>query len=52
MTVSKYAVAVSQLENYGALHPDTHIFFMKMQEGQTDIITEIMTQISLKARLK
>ena len=45
MTGSKYAVAVYQLEYHGALHPDAHMFFMKIQEEQPDIITSIMTKI-------
>ena len=52
MIVSKYAVAVYQLEDHGALHPDTHMFFMKIQEEQPYIITAIMTQLFLKSGLK
>ena len=27
----KYAFAVAQLEYHGALHPDSHMFFMKIK---------------------
>ena len=52
MTGSKYAVSVFQLEYHGEIHADAHMFFIKMKEEQTDIITEIMTQISPTAGLK
>ena len=52
MKGSKYAVSVVQLEDKLVLHLDAHTFFMKIQEEQPDIITEIMTQLSLKAGLK
>ena len=45
MTGSKYAVAVSQLEDHGALHPDAHMFFIKTKEEHPDIIIENMTQV-------
>ena len=48
----KYSIAVFQLDNYGVIHPDAHMLFMKMQEEQPDIITAIMTQLSLKSGLK
>ena len=51
-TGSKYEVSVSQLEDNGELHTDAHMLFMKMQEEQPDIITAIMTQLSLKAGSK
>ena len=52
MKGSKYAVAVAQLEYHGALHPDAHMLFIKIQEEQPDIITEIMAHLSLNAGLK
>ena len=52
MTGSKYAVNVDQLEDHGAIHPDAHMFFRKIQEEQPGIITAIMTQFSLKAGFK
>ena len=52
MIVSKYAVAVAQLENHGSLHYDAHMLFMKTQEEQLDIITAIVTQLSPKSGLK
>ena len=53
MTGSKYALAVTQLENHGALHPDAHMaFFQHSMEEQPDVVAAIMTQLSLKAGLK
>ena len=52
MTGSKYTVAVAHLKDHRALHQDAQMFFMKIQEEQPDIITEIMTQLFLKAGLK
>jgi hypothetical protein len=53
MSGSKYAVAVAQLENHGALHPDAHMmFYQSMVENQPDVVAAIMTQLSLKAGMK
>jgi hypothetical protein len=53
MSGNTYAFAVTQLETYGALHPDTHTFFqMDMQQAEPDVVAMIMTQLSLKAGLK
>ena len=52
MTGSKYDVDVAQLEDHGALHPDSHMLFMKIQEEQPDIIAAIITQLSLNSGLK
>ena len=52
MIVSKYAVAVDQLENHGSLHYDAHMLFTQTQEEQLEIITSIMTQLSPKSGLK
>ena len=52
MTGSKYAIALAQLEDHGALHLDAHMLFMKIQEEQPDVITTIITQISLNSGLK
>ena len=52
MIGSKYAVAMAQLENNGALHMYAYMLFIKIQEENLDVITDIMTQISLKAGLK
>ena len=43
---------MAQLEDYGDLHPDAHMFFTKMQRENTDIITVNMTQLLIKAGLK
>ena len=34
MKGSKYAVAVARLEDHGSLHPDAHMFLMKIQEAR------------------
>jgi hypothetical protein len=53
MTGSKYAVAVTQLEDHGALHPDAHMFFIQsVCEEQPEVAAAIMTQLSLKAGMK
>ena len=52
MTGSKYAVTVAHLEDHGALHPDAHILYMRIQEEHLDLITAIMAQLSLKVILK
>ncbi len=53
MSGNTYAFAVTQLETYGALHPDAHTFFqMDMQQAEPDVVAMIMTQLSLKAGLK
>ena len=49
MIVSNYDVVVEKLEYHEALHMDAHMLFMKMQEEHPDIITAIMTQLSLKS---
>ena len=49
MPGSKYSVAVDQLKYHIALHPDAHMFFMQIKEGQQDIIIAIMKQLSLKS---
>ena len=53
MTGSKYAIAVTQLEDHGLLHPDLHeAFYHHAVSEQPDVIAAIMTQLSLKAGLK
>ena len=47
-----YAPTVAQLEDRGALHPDAHMFFIKMKEEHPDIITAIMTQLLLVGGLE
>ena len=52
MTGSKYAVAITQLEDHGLLHPDLHeSFYQHAIEDQPDVVAAIMTQLSLKAGL-
>ena len=49
---SKYAVALSHLEDHGALYTDAHMLFMKTKEEQPYFITAVMIKLSLKAGLK
>ena len=53
LTGSKYALAVTQLEQHGALHPDSHMAFVQEAIADTpDVVAAIMTQLSLKAGMK
>jgi hypothetical protein len=53
MSGTKYAVAVAQLEDHGALHPDAHMmFYPSMVDNQPDVVSAIMAQLSLKAGMK
>jgi hypothetical protein len=53
MTGSKYYYAVTQLGTRGVLNPDAHMFVQEyFHQAKTDIVTAIMTQLSLKAGLK
>ena len=53
MTSTKYAVAVTQLVDHGALHPDMHMQFCQhMFEEEPDAVAAIMTQLSLKRGMK
>ena len=45
ITRCKYAVAVAQLEDHESLHPDAHMFFMKVQEEQPDTKKAVITQL-------
>ncbi len=50
---SKHACAVTQLESQGALHPDSHMFSQReMYQEEPDVVSMIMTQLSLKAGLE
>ena len=52
MKGSKYSVTVAHLKEHRALHPDVHMFLMKIKEEPIDVITDIMTQIQFNAELK
>ena len=54
MSGSKYDVIAAQLDQHGALlHPDAYMSFCQdMIEEAPDVVTAIMTQLSLKAGLK
>jgi len=53
MTGSKYAIAVAQLQDYGVLHPDTHLLFCQCAiADEPDVVARIMTQLSLKAGMR
>ena len=43
---------MAQLDKIGTLHPDAHLLFNLSVEEQTSVVSEIMTQLSLKVRLK
>jgi hypothetical protein len=50
---SKYSYAGTQLESQGVLNPDSHMFVQEdFYQADPDVVTAIMTQISLKAGLK
>ena len=51
MSGSNYSIYLSQLGYHGALHLYANMFFMKIQEEKLDVVTAIMTQLSLKAVL-
>jgi hypothetical protein len=47
-----YSYAVTQLQS-GVLHPDLHMAFMQhMCDEAPDVVTTILTQLSIKASLK
>ena len=48
----KYAIAMDHLDYHGVLHTYAHILFIQTQEEQSDVITLIMTQLSLKEGFK
>jgi hypothetical protein len=52
MAGSKYSYAVTQLESQGVLNQDAHMFVQKdFYQAEPDVVSSIMTQLSLKARL-
>ncbi len=53
MTGSKYAYAVSQLEDQGVLHPDAHTFVQQdFYSAEPNMVAAIMTELSLKRGLR
>jgi hypothetical protein len=53
MSGSRYSYAVTQLESEGVLNLDAHIFMQRdFYQGEPDVVTAIMTQLSLKSGLK
>jgi hypothetical protein len=53
MTGSKYSYEVTQLETQGVLIPDAHMFVQDdFYQAEPNIVSAIMTQLSLKAGLK
>jgi hypothetical protein len=53
MTGSKYSYAVMQLETWGVLHPDYHMFVQEdFYQANPDVMALVMTQLSLKSGLK
>jgi len=50
---NKYAYAAAQIAKNEALHPDAHMFLQHdFYQVEPDVITSIMTQLSLKAGLR
>jgi hypothetical protein len=50
---TKYLYAATQLESHGVLHPDAHMFTQgDFYQSEPDVVAMVMTQLSLKARLK
>jgi hypothetical protein len=50
---SKYSYAVTQLESQGVLNPDSHMFVEEdFYHAEPDVVTAIMTHLSLKSGLK
>ena len=48
MTGSRYGYAVTQLEDYGVLHPDSHMFTQgDFYQSDPDVVAMVMTQLSL-----
>ena len=52
MSGKTYLKVMDQLDKQGTLHPDAHLLFNLSVEEQTSIVSEIMTQLSLKVELK
>ena len=52
MTGNKYEKVMDQLDKQGMLHPDVHLLFNLAVEEQSSVVSEIITQISLKVGLK
>jgi hypothetical protein len=53
MTGSKYSYAIMQLETWGVLHLDYHMFVQEdFYQYNPDVMAHIMTQLSLKSGLK
>jgi hypothetical protein len=53
MTGSKYSYAITQLETYGVLHPDSHMFVQEdFYQSDRDVVAHIITQHSLRSSVK
>ena len=53
MSGTRYAYAVTQLQECGVLHPDAHMFTQEdFYQVEPDVVATIMMQLSLKAGLK
>jgi hypothetical protein len=53
LTGTRYSYAVTQLENFGTLNPDAHMFVQEdFYQTEPDVVAAIMTQLSLKSGLK
>ena len=52
MSGKTYAKVIAQLDKLGTLHPDAHLLFNLSVEEEPSVVSEIMTQLSLKVGLK
>ena len=52
MSGNTYEKVMAQLDKLGTLHPDAYLMFNLSVEEQPSVVSEIMTQLSLKVGLK
>lgn len=53
MTASRYSCAVTQMESYGVLNPDAHMFVQdEFYQAEPDVVAMVMTQLSLRPVLR
>ena len=52
MSGNKYEKLMAKMYKQGTLHPDAHLQFNLAVEEQPSVVSEIMTQLSIKVLLK
>ena len=52
MSGKTYEKMMAQLDKLGTLHPDEHLLFNLSVEEQPSVVSEIMTQLSLRVGFK